>query len=57
MEFKELLERSGMNTTQFANYFGIPRRTVQNWKLELANCPEYLLNLIEYKLKKEGILE
>jgi DNA-binding transcriptional regulator YiaG len=57
MEFKELLERSGMSTTDFAKYFGIPRRTVQNWKLGLAKCPEYLLNLIEYKLKKEGILE
>ena len=54
MTFNELLEQSGMNTTDFAKYFGIPRRTVQNWKLGLSNCPDYLLDLMEYKLNNEN---
>lgn len=54
MTFKELREKSGMNKTDFSKYFGIPYRTVQNWELGLRECPEYLLDLMQYKLEKEG---
>jgi DNA-binding transcriptional regulator YiaG len=53
MNFKELRQQSGMNLTQFGKYFGIPYRTIQNWEAGLRECPEYLLHLMEYKLKKE----
>lgn len=53
MTFKELREQSGMSRTRFAEYFGIPYRTIQNWELELRECPEYLLDLMEYKLNSE----
>lgn len=53
MRFNELLKASGMNLKQFAEYFEIPYRTAQNWKLELRECPEYVLKLIEYKLDNE----
>lgn len=51
--FKELRESSGMNKTQFAEYFEIPYRTVQNWERRVNKCPEYLLKLMLYKLDKE----
>ena len=54
MQFKELRESSGMNIKQFAEYFGIPYRTVQNWEAGVNKCPDYLLSLLEYKLRKEG---
>ena len=54
MTFKELRERSGMSRGQFAEYFDIPYRTVQNWELGLRECPEYLLKLMQYKLVNEG---
>lgn len=57
MNFKELRQRSGMNKTQFGKYFGIPYRTVQNWELGLRECPAYLLDLMEYKLKNEKIIK
>lgn len=56
MTFKELRLQSGMNIKQFADYFEIPYRTVQNWDLELRACPEYLLKLMEYKLQKENCM-
>ena len=56
MLFKELREASGMNKTQFAEYFGIPYRTIQNWELDVRQCPEYLLELMRYKLEKENII-
>ena len=54
MTFKELREKSRMSRSGFSEYFGIPYRTVQNWELGLRECPEYLLNLMQYKLEKEN---
>ena len=54
MTFKELREHSGMSRGQFAEYFEIPYRTVQNWELGLRECPDYLLQLMQYKLVNEG---
>lgn len=56
MEFANILNESGMRMTEFSEYFGIPYRTVQDWKGEKRKCPEYLLNLMEYKLIKENII-
>ena len=53
MTFKELRQQSGMNKKQFSDYFGIPYRTIQNWEAEVRPCPDYLLNLMQYKLDNE----
>lgn len=53
MNFKDLRKFSGMNKTEFADYFKIPYRTVQNWELGLRPCPEYIVDLIAYKLNNE----
>lgn len=57
VEFKELLERSSMNMKQFSECFNIPYRTLQNWKSEERKCPDYVTELIEYKMRKEHILQ
>ena len=57
MEFKELRQASGMNQTYFAKYFNIPRRTIQNWEGGQRTCPQYLMDLMKYKLNNEGIIE
>ena len=51
--FEELFKESNMNIKQFAEYFEIPYRTIQNWKLGLRECPEYILKLMQYKLNNE----
>lgn len=60
MNIKELREASGMSRTKFAEYFGINYRTVQSWEVSCESnarvCPTYLLNLMKYKLEKEGLL-
>lgn len=50
MNVKELRKASGMTQQQFGDYFGIPKRTIQNWEAGVNKCPEYLLRLMEYKL-------
>lgn len=57
MNIKQLRDASGMTQKAFAEYFGIPKRTVENWEGEKRECPPYLLDLMEYKLKKEGIIK
>lgn len=55
--FKELRQRSRMTQKEFAEYFKIPKRTIENWEAGVNKCPLYLLELMEYKLIKENIIE
>lgn len=51
---------TGMNRREFAEYFGIPYRTVQEWELGNRKMPEYLLRLMIYKIqteKENGVLK
>ncbi len=41
---------------EFAEYFYIPRRTLQEWEIGNRRMPEYLLRLIIYKLENEKIV-
>lgn len=54
MTIKELRKQTGMTQKQFADYFEIPHRTVQNWEGNVNKCPEYLLKLMEHRLKNES---
>ena len=54
MTFNELRTAAGMSRKAFAEYFEIPARTVDHWDIGDRECPEYLLKLMEYKLKKEN---
>ena len=53
MTFKELRKQSGMTQQQFADYFGIPKRTIENWEAGVNKCPKYLLDLMKYKLEQK----
>lgn len=53
MTFKELRQQSGMSQKQFAEYFGIPKRTIENWEAGVNQCQQYLLDLMQYKLNNE----
>lgn len=55
--FSQLRKLSGMTQKDFAMYFGIPKRTIENWDGNINKCPEYLLDLMFYKLEKEGIID
>ena len=57
MTVKELRKEAGMTQKAFAEYFGIPQRTIENWDAEQRKCPDYLLDLMLYKLKNEGIIK
>ena len=57
MNIKELRFSTGMTQTEFGEYLNIPMRTIQNWEGGQRNCPEYVMELINYKLIKENMIK
>lgn len=53
----EIRKRTGMNRREFAEYFDIPYRTVQDWELGNRQMPEYLFRLMEYKIRMEKLMK
>lgn len=51
MEIKKIRELTGLNKTQFAEKYHIPFRSIQNWELGIRECPEYVLELLEFKVR------
>ena len=52
---RELRESTGMNRKDFCAYFQIPYRTVTEWELGNRHAPEYMLRLLEYYIRSEGL--
>ena len=42
-----------MSRREFAEYFNIPYRTVQNWELGCRRCPPYLREMMRFKLRHD----
>lgn len=53
MTIKEMRVRAYMTQKEFAEYFDISRRNVENWESGKIKCADYLKKLMEYKLRKE----
>lgn len=53
----ELREMTGMNRKNFCKYFNIPYRTVTEWELDNRHAPEYVLRLLEYYIRNEGLIK
>ena len=56
MNIKELRTAAGMTQQAFSDYFKIPKRSVENWENGASKPADYLAELIEYKLRKEGLI-
>ena len=61
MDFKEriveLRESTGMTRKEFCEYFNIPYRTVTEWERDNRHAPEYVLRLLEYYIRMEGLIK
>lgn len=52
----ELRRAAGMTQKAFAEYFGIPKRTIEQWEGNQRECKEYIIELMRYKLEKENLI-
>lgn len=50
---KQLRRQTGLSQKAFAERFGIPTRTVQNWEYGVNEAPEYLLDLLEHAINDD----
>ena len=61
MEMKDILKamrkEARMSQSYFCGYFGIPRRTLEDWERGIKHMPDYLLRLMVYKLETEHIIQ
>ena len=53
---REIRRKIGMNRREFAEYFGIAYRTVQDWELGHRRMLGYVFDLIVYKIEKEKLV-
>lgn len=54
---RDIVRESRMTQKNFAEYLNIPLRTVENWCSGVRKCPEYVRDLIVYRLKNEGFID
>lgn len=55
MDIKKLRIMTRMTQREFAEYFNIPKRTIENWEGGQRTPPPYVVELIEYKIRKEKL--
>lgn len=53
MKIKELRSLTGMSQSEFAAYFGLSVRSIQEWEQERKQPPPYLVGLLKRILDNE----
>lgn len=53
MDIKEIRMQTNMSQQKFADYFGIPKHSLQNWEYGVTKPPAYVINMIERILTLE----
>lgn len=56
VDIEKLRKKLNWTRKQFSDYFNIPYRTIENWEFFENQMPEYLYDLILYKLEHEKLL-
>lgn len=57
MTIKEMRTAAGVSQVAFGKLLNIPIRTIQEWEADRRTPPEYVVELIQYKLINEHIIE
>ena len=53
MDIREMRNKLGDTQTEFAKRYNIPFRTIQNWETGLRNPPEYIISLLEDRIRED----
>ena len=53
MNIREIRTQLGVTQSEFAARYSIPFRTIQNWETGLRKPPDYVLNLLESRVKED----
>lgn len=53
---KEIRQSTGLSQAKFCEAFNIPKRTLQDWEQGQRQCPEYVVELIAYRVKNDPMI-
>lgn len=53
MTIKEIRSSTGLSQAKFCEALGIPLRTLQKWEIGEHSCPEYVVELIAYRVQHD----
>jgi putative transcriptional regulator len=53
LDIKELRAWTGLSQAKFADFYGIPKRTIENWEGGKTKAPDYVLMLLERAVKED----
>lgn len=46
-------KRSGLSQAKFAEKYGIPKRTIENWEGGQRECPDYVLSILDRVVRED----
>ena len=50
---KEIREATGLSQSKFCSALNIPLRSLQKWETGERSCPEYVVELIAYRVEHD----
>lgn len=53
MKIKELRARTGLSQAKFAEKYGIPKRTIEDWEAGRHDPPAYVEDLLEFRIQHD----
>lgn len=54
---QDIRKSTGLNRRNFCDALHIPYRTVEDWEKGVRNCPEYVTELIEYRVQNDPLFK
>ncbi len=51
MEIKDIRSLTQLSQTQFSDKYHIPLPTLRHWERRDRECPQYVLELLEFKVR------
>lgn len=54
---KEIREGTGLSQSKFCDALHIPLRSLQKWEIGERSCPEYVVELIAYRVQHDPIFK
>lgn len=50
-KYRTLRKKTGLSMKKFGDKYGIPFRTVQDWERDMRTPPEYVYELLKFKVE------
>lgn len=54
-KIKEIRSITGLSQAKFSNMYHIPLKTLTQWEQNCAKCPDYVIELLEFKVKYDNL--